>query len=447
MKNVPHTPFSTPLSGSARETECRLRHIFSGPKRRPPVLFLILVFALCLLCGNLVSCQTKPAEEPEQSQTDSSQSEPPPLSLQDLAPDLNRNGVPEEVRLVVEHRPSGHIDEEVQFFERGELILRESPGVFLCTLEGKDYILRCHSDEHQGAFQCSYNLADLSGEFEETAQHNSCYFDINFGTPFHGEFIPEDIAAYVEELNGLLAHSVRLSMGDGALVPETGLSEQLHWLDRFPDIFTRDPEQTLLDNLKGFLWSMSQNTHFTVPQPVDALPIGEPLELRFSSGVGAWSTELTLNPDGTFTGLYVDSDMGSDGSNYPNGIRYVCQFHGSFGDFGRLTDASWSLTLEELVLDNELPVGEEEIADGVLYISSIPYGFDGENLGPLDPGAQFILYSPEAQGHQPGTELYGAYEFWTWWPDRSYFTSAADTLGCWGLHNLEMGYGFFSYGV
>ena len=61
-KKVPRTPFSTPLSGSARETEMRLKHIFSGPKKRPPALFLALVSAACLLCGNLVSCQTPQAE-------------------------------------------------------------------------------------------------------------------------------------------------------------------------------------------------------------------------------------------------------------------------------------------------------------------------------------------------------------------------------------------------
>ena len=54
---TPRTPFSTPLSGSVRETEIRLRNIFSGPKKRPPALFLALVFAMCIFCGNLVSCQ------------------------------------------------------------------------------------------------------------------------------------------------------------------------------------------------------------------------------------------------------------------------------------------------------------------------------------------------------------------------------------------------------
>ena len=48
---IPSTPFSTPLSGSARTTELRIKNIISGPKKRPPVLFLALVFSVCLLCG------------------------------------------------------------------------------------------------------------------------------------------------------------------------------------------------------------------------------------------------------------------------------------------------------------------------------------------------------------------------------------------------------------
>ena len=63
--NMPRTPFSTPLSGSARETELRLKNIFSGPKKRPPVLFLALMFSLCVFCGNLVSCQMKEADSAE----------------------------------------------------------------------------------------------------------------------------------------------------------------------------------------------------------------------------------------------------------------------------------------------------------------------------------------------------------------------------------------------
>jgi len=78
-ENVPRTPFSTPLSGSAREVELRLKNIFSGPKKRPPLPLLILMACVCIFCGNLVSCHTmEPPQSnaPDISAPDSSAVEP-----------------------------------------------------------------------------------------------------------------------------------------------------------------------------------------------------------------------------------------------------------------------------------------------------------------------------------------------------------------------------------
>ena len=325
---------------------------------------------------------------------------------------------------------------EVRFYEGDQLLDREVLGVYLCSLDGVDYLMRCHLDEYQGSYHYDYSLSDFSGEFEERFQWNSVSFDTNFAAPFHKEFKPEEIAAFWEELGGLLSHSIRLVERDGELLAEENPSAELPCLNTFPKRFTQDPEKSLLENLEAFQAAMSPVWTPLAPQEGAALPITRPLELTFLSGAGAWQTQLTLNPNGTFIGDYCDADMD---------VHYVCQFHGTFRVDGQLTPASWQLTLEELVLDTGRPIGVEWSEDGVLYVASIPYGFDGENLGPLAPGARFILYSPQAQGHAPGTELYGAEEFWGWWQDRREFTSAADTLGCWGLHNLEMGYGFFSY--
>ena len=77
MKKVPRTPFSTGLSQSARETERRIRNIFSGPKQDPPKLLVVFVALMVLLCGNLVSCQVKEAEAPNVSRTDNSLPGPP----------------------------------------------------------------------------------------------------------------------------------------------------------------------------------------------------------------------------------------------------------------------------------------------------------------------------------------------------------------------------------
>ena len=66
-EKMPCTPFSTGLSRSARETELRIKHIMSGPKRRPPLPFLLLIFSICIFCGNLVSCQRGEEETPNSS--------------------------------------------------------------------------------------------------------------------------------------------------------------------------------------------------------------------------------------------------------------------------------------------------------------------------------------------------------------------------------------------
>ncbi len=139
--------------------------------------------------------------------------------------------------------------------------------------------------------------------------------------------------------------------------------------------------------------------------------------------------------------------MGSGTGDAPYGEIYICTFHGKFGDIRQVSAASWSLTLEELTLDTGHPVGEEWIEERRLYISSAPYGLDGEDGQALKPGAQFMLYTPEAKGDDPSSELY---EFWTWWPDHHGWGPYGDTLGCYALRNVETGYGFFdlqSWGI
>ena len=164
------------------------------------------------------------------------------------------------------------------------------------------------------------------------------------------------------------------------------------------------------------------------PLPVE-LPETEPevqmLELFFSSGAGAWSTEITLQPDGSFTGFYSDADMGSSGEGYPNGTVYLCGFEGEFSEKVPRDEYSWSMTLESLTHDYE--EGKEWIEDGVRYVSSEPYG--------MEQGTEFVLYRPETPSEGLNEE------FWSWWPFRG--NDSPETLELYGLWNVEMGYGFF----
>ena len=98
-ETMPRTPFSTPLSGSARETEIRIRNIFSGPKKRPPSLFLALMFSVCIFCGNLVSCQVKEAEAPNAGGSSSLEDLPDPPEREPEAEVWERQAVLEDIDL------------------------------------------------------------------------------------------------------------------------------------------------------------------------------------------------------------------------------------------------------------------------------------------------------------------------------------------------------------
>ena len=69
MKKIPVTPFSTPLSGSAKETEKRFQSILRWKKSRPPVIAMILILCACVLCCSMVACRTggKDAADPGQT--------------------------------------------------------------------------------------------------------------------------------------------------------------------------------------------------------------------------------------------------------------------------------------------------------------------------------------------------------------------------------------------
>ncbi len=159
-----------------------------------------------------------------------------------------------------------------------------------------------------------------------------------------------------------------------------------------------------------------------LPPVEKALPIPvQGLDFTFSSGAGAWQTELTLRPDGTFSGVYQDADMGAN-------TRYLCTFEGAFSLLTPLDEHTWSLTLTDLELTLGRPVGEEWVEDGVRCVSSYPYGLDGGN--------EFTLYLPGAPA------AFIPYHCRRW--SGGYDLAPGDVLGGYSLCSPRAGYGFFS---
>lgn len=155
------------------------------------------------------------------------------------------------------------------------------------------------------------------------------------------------------------------------------------------------------------------------------LPIEDGLVLMYSSGAGAWSTNLYLNSDGSFTGDFNDTDIGEL-------TVYECNFSGKFSQIEKIEDYAYKMHLESIKTDNE--EGEEsfyDMGDGnvLKVVQSTAYGVDG--------GDEFILYLPNT----PMDVLDEEFLSWALTEDRT-----NDTLGRYGLYNINGENGFFEYG-
>ena len=120
----------------------------------------------------------------------------------------------------------------------------------------------------------------------------------------------------------------------------------------------------------------------------------EMLSFCFSSGAGAWSTDMTVSADGSFDGLYSDTDMGDMGEGYPNGTVYFCKFSGRFGELKKVNDFTYQTTIVEMQYENEPDT--EEIIDGTLYRYTDVYGLENaENILFYLPGMPVEALSEE----------------------------------------------------
>ena len=168
-----------------------------------------------------------------------------------LTPDLNRNGVPETLRSV---GIGGNSGRRLEVWEGDELIFSEE-GYFAhagCNAlflyhdydGGGDYLLRYNPYMAQGSAFYAYQLFTLENGEETAVRWNELAFDIDIGSPrYDGSFDPNAIAAFVEEVNVLLSHSVQLLNTDADLLAtfeKNGrLYDDLGWLDQWAPVYVR----------------------------------------------------------------------------------------------------------------------------------------------------------------------------------------------------------------
>lgn len=139
----------------------------------------------------------------------------------------------------------------------------------------------------------------------------------------------------------------------------------------------------------------------------------------FSSGAGAWRTELHLNTDGSFSGEYTDSNMGS-------GELLYCNFSGQFSEPVQVSEFVWSVTVESLELEDTPGEVTYVKADNYNRIASTPYG--------LENAKEVLIYLPGAAA----ADLPEMFRNWTHAPSEG-------TLDFYGLYNVEEELGFSGY--
>lgn len=178
---------------------------------------------------------------------------------------------------------------------------------------------------------------------------------------------------------------------------------------------------------------LRENTE-TEAQAAEAAPQEEdllaalPETFTFASGTGGWSTELSIEEDGTFFGLYHDSDMGDTGADFPYGTIYTCAFSGKFSQPVRLDDGSYSMRLESLETE---AAPEVSYGDGVRYIASSPYG--------LESADEILIYPPGFRTADLSEEFLS----WTGWI--SFDRNQEETIPFYGLYNVNEQLAFLAY--
>ena len=151
-------------------------------------------------------------------------------------------------------------------------------------------------------------------------------------------------------------------------------------------------------------------------------------EFYFASGAGGWRTLLYIKADGSFSGAFSDSEMGSVGEGYPKGTYYLCEFEGSFTQPVQLNDYTYSMKIAGLRCVKEPET--TEIIDEIRYYYSTPYGIEGTE--------EVLIYLPGA----PTDEL--PEEYMNWVRNDMADPDAAE-LPFYGLYNVTGQNGFSSH--
>ncbi|MBR6040100.1 MAG: sigma-70 family RNA polymerase sigma factor [Clostridia bacterium] len=163
--------------------------------------------------------------------------------------------------------------------------------------------------------------------------------------------------------------------------------------------------------------------------PTVSLPADMPASFWQSSGVGAWSEDITFRADGTIVGEFHDTDAGWDGDGYDWTVdysSYTCRI----GSVRKINSYTYSFVVESVEYDH--PIGKEEIVTD-----------DGERIrycyttGSFAEGAEVTVYlrnAPIEAIPAPALELY----------ETATAQQVMSPMPCWVLYCERTNGSFFS---
>ena len=240
---------STTMTGSKRGLQERVRWIARRPKVLVSVSILVVLVALAA-----VGCAFG---QPVEKKDDAANIFPSEEEIRSLCPDLTHDGTPDALDVTY--------SEETDIWQMaltdgatGEQVWSEEAGtshagwnaLFLCTLDGEDYLLRYNPTMYQGVCSYTYQLFWLEDNQPVLADSEALDFDIN---PNSSSVDPEAILAFLDKVNGYLSHSVQLMNTDENLLSSFTRIEQLEddlwWLVTWEGY---TPEESTMENLSRY---------------------------------------------------------------------------------------------------------------------------------------------------------------------------------------------------
>ena len=152
-------------------------------------------------------------------------------------------------------------------------------------------------------------------------------------------------------------------------------------------------------------------------------------EYIFTSGAGGWYTRVVIDPQGRFTGSYVDQDYGPVRAG--NGA--VCEWICYTSTFSGQLDGLYPLdmlccTARVAWLDIDGAVDDERVQDGTLYVTTMPYG--------ITQGADLVFYmagTPRSKLPEGLIDWMAMTREMDWWtlPENTFYSDYDDAGFVW----------------